>query len=224
MKLDDIEYLGIDKVIKRNTAEIIKEDDDGIFVYDKKSETYMIACDDTQKGIRWFEECAKEYDLINVCGNDELADILYKKYNKKYCMKCYQVAYMKKEPFILDDVNNIRCANYDDAEFLYQNYHFSTPDEVKECIDHNPMFIIEYNGDRAGFIGEHYEGSMGMLFIKEEYRKLGLATALEKYLINYTLKEGYIPFGQIIYDNYKSFNLQNKLGLDISKKFVYWIF
>lgn len=75
----------------------------------------------------------------------------------------------------------------------------------------------------AGFIGTHEEGGMGMLEVFEPYRRQGIAMALEKYLINRTLEKGFTPYCQVFTDNEASAGLQEKLGLKMCRKEIYWI-
>ena len=44
--LPGTENPGIEKVLRRGTAEILERDDDGIFLFDNVSEEYMIASTD----------------------------------------------------------------------------------------------------------------------------------------------------------------------------------
>ena len=79
-------------------------------------------------------------------------------------------------------------------------------------------------GDKlAGVIGIHSEGSIGMLYVDENYRKMKLGMALETYMFNQAIEKGWIPYGQVIIDNDKSFKLQEKMGLYCSKDSVYWM-
>jgi Acetyltransferases len=80
------------------------------------------------------------------------------------------------------------------------------------------------NGTLIGFIGNHLEGSMGLLEIFPKYRRLGYGTLLESYLVNQMLDKDLIPFAQIEIDNDKSKALHNKLGFKISQDSVYWVF
>ena len=79
------------------------------------------------------------------------------------------------------------------------------------------------NGILAGFIGTHHEGSMGMLEIFPEYRRLGLGYALESALIRRLMEQGAIPYCQVYEGNEASLRLQRKLGLTFSDEFVYWL-
>ena len=76
----------------------------------------------------------------------------------------------------------------------------------------------------VGFIGQHLEGSMGLLEVLPQYRKNGYGMELEQTMINYMLEKGLIPFCQVEVTNEKSLRLQKKLGLTISREQVYWLF
>lgn len=79
------------------------------------------------------------------------------------------------------------------------------------------------NGVLAGFIGTHHEGSMGMLEIFPEYRRLGLGYALESALIRRLMEQGAVPYCQVYEGNEASLRLQRKLGLTFSDEFIYWL-
>lgn len=49
------------------------------------------------------------------------------------------------------------------------------------------------DGQLAAFIGVHHEGSMGILEVLPEYRRRGLAMALEGWLIRWHLERGWTP-------------------------------
>ena len=79
------------------------------------------------------------------------------------------------------------------------------------------------DGSMAGFIGQHDEGSIGMLQILPEHRGKKLAQVLETVMVNEALERGEIPYAQIRVENKASLSLQEKLGLCISKAPVYWM-
>ena len=64
---------------------------------------------------------------------------------------------------------------------------------------------------------------MGLLLIFPEYRRRGYAEELEGYMTNVILSEGRVPYAHIIEDNYKSVNLQKKLGFSVADEKVYWL-
>ena len=96
-------------------------------------------------------------------------------------------------------------------------------DYIKGRLRSGTMYGMFIDGKPAGFIGMHAEGSLGLLEILPEYRRCGLAFALESYAINRMLEKGWTPYGQILLGNAASTSLQQKLGLSISKQTCYWL-
>ena len=97
-------------------------------------------------------------------------------------------------------------------------------DYVAERLAAGAMTGAFLDGVLAGFIGIHEEGSIGMLEVLPAYRRRGLGYALEAGAIRRALKEGAIPYCQVIEGNTASMELQKKLGLEFSDGFVYWLF
>lgn len=139
-----------------------------------------------------------------------------------YC----NVAYLKSEPVeeLIPEGVTIRLLEESDARFVTDNYEaFAVYDYVLDRIRAG-LFGAIIDGNIAGFMGIHDEGSMGLLKILPEYRRRHLAEALERKLINLQLRKGAIPFGQVAADNIASLNLQKKLGLTVSDETVTWMY
>ena len=66
------------------------------------------------------------------------------------------------------------------------------------------MYGAYVEGKLAGFMSRHIEGSMGLLEVLPEYRRLGIGSSLEAYMTNLILDRGEMPFCQLITDNGKS--------------------
>ena len=56
-----------------------------------------------------------------------------------------------------------------------------------------------------------------------EYRRRGIATALESAAINRELQEGHVPYCHLYTDNLASRALQQSLGLSFADKNVWWL-
>ena len=65
---------------------------------------------------------------------------------------------------------------------------------------------------------------MGILEVIPEYRRRGIATALEGMMINKKLKEGRIPYDHVVLGNDASLGLQKSLGMDKAEGIVTWLF
>ena len=59
----------------------------------------------------------------------------------------------------------------------------------------------------VGFAGRHIEGTIGFVEVIKEYRRLGIAQALEQYLMQKLIAENEIIYLQVEVDNYPSMRL-----------------
>lgn len=119
---------------------------------------------------------------------------------------------------------DIRQLGLDDIDYINKYYgHHDDDSYNRDRLSRGLVYGI-YEGDKlCGFIGNHCEGSIGMLFVEEGYRGKGYAADLENYMINKELERGNIPFGQVITDNIASVKLQEKNGLYIGNKIMTWL-
>ena len=124
---------------------------------------------------------------------------------------------------LLPEGCEIRLLDAGYLDFVHAHYHMV--DDVTYLSERLEagMFGVFVRGEIAGFVGTHEEQTMGLLEILPEYRRLGLAYALEAHLLNHLLSIGQTPFCQVAIHNEPSLRLQRKLGLTISDTVVYWL-
>ena len=140
-------------------------------------------------------------------------------------MECYNAVYPSREPipYSLPEGAEIRNLDQSYLDFVHAHYHMVDDINYIRSRIEAGMFGVFLAGEIAGFVGTHEERSMGLLEILPEYRRLGLAYALEAHLINHLLSQGRVPFCQVAIVNDASVRLQQKLGLVISDQVVYWL-
>lgn len=223
MDLTTIENLNIDRVIKRGTAQIIERADDAILLKDTMSKALMLACDDVAKGIEILERNNGEEKSLIMISNAELGHMIAEKFAYENVMECYQLAYLSKEPPKADDVLEYKTATMEDFPLISREYDLVSEEELKELIERGNIVMGYENSSPVGFIGEHMEGSVGLLQVLQEHRRKGYGTALEIEMIRRTLEKGYIPFGQVVVGNTASLELQKKLGLTKSEGTIFWM-
>ncbi|MBD5132467.1 MAG: GNAT family N-acetyltransferase [Clostridiales bacterium] len=98
-----------------------------------------------------------------------------------------------------------------------------SPERMAEIMRTMGVFGAIADGKLAGFIGRHKEGSMGMLEVFEAFRRKGIASALEKFMIGYVMTFGRTPFCDVFADNAASLALQDKLGMTASNFYTFWL-
>ena len=158
-------------------------------------------------------------------------------------VECRQAVYTNKEKLSVSGlyrpdgkpmpngltIRKLDAADIQEAAPMYPG--FDNPDYIIERIEAGAVYGAFFGDNTAndtintlaGIIGIHEEGSIGMLYVKPQYRHQKLATALETYAFNRALENGWIPYGQIIVGNEASMKLQESMGLHFSKSSVYWI-
>ncbi len=141
-------------------------------------------------------------------------------------LTCANVAYLKTERLVWDCPGLvIRPFRVEELPAFSAHYTRETADQAREHIEKGELFASEYEGRLAGFMGLHMDGSMGLLQVFPEYRKLGIGRAIEIYSINFCLDKGWTPYGQVRVDNEKSFSLQEHLGMTFDRtKQLCWLF
>lgn len=96
-------------------------------------------------------------------------------------------------------------------------------DYIRERIEEG-MIGAWYQGELAGFMGTHEDGTMGLLEVLPQFRRLGIAKALESEMIRRLRAQGRRTYGNIFKDNALSLEVHLKMGTLLSEDPVYWLF
>ena len=151
-----------------------------------------------------------------------LGQLVYERYGFSGKLECFQVAYYgelpKEEPAL-----SVRVARREDLPLLLAHYHLISPQELELAVERGSILIGSLGNQVVGFIGEHLEGSMGLLYVFPAFRRKGFGAALESLYIRKTMEAGFVPFGQVEKDNLPSLELQKKLGMTISENLIFWM-
>ena len=151
-----------------------------------------------------------------------IKEILEKEFARTGFCKCIQALCTRKEALPVR-YKNIHPLDIRYFEYVMEHYNLANPENIKERLNAGVMYGA-FDGDRIiGFVGVHNEGSMGMLFVEDGYRKRGIGASLESYLINLQISNGFIPYCHIIEGNEESLSLQEKLGLYMADTPLWWV-
>ena len=221
MNLNDIDFLGIDRVLKRGTGKILEEREGALLAFDEVSGGYFLACDDIALACSIIDLYADKCELL-MCTNIEVGRAVLERFGFKGTLECYQVAYYGEPPEASTRLT-VRVADKSDLPFLTKTYHLIDEEEMAKVVGRGSLLLAYEGKNLVGFIGEHLEGSMGLLYILPEHRRKGFATELEKLYIKKTIERGFIPFGQVEKSNAASLILQEKLGLVKSDRLTCWL-
>ena len=222
MDIRGIDYLGLDRVLRRGSGEILVAQDDALLIRDTVSGALLLACEDAAVGLPLLDRSVCRDCALLMVSNIALGKAAYERCGFSEMLECCQVAYYGERPST-DTGISVRIADEGDLPMLVQCYHRISPEELERVVLRKSI-LLGYDGDRwIGFIGEHLEGSMGLLYVFPEYRHRGFGAALQRRLIAKTMDEGYVPFGQVEKGNLASLRLQESLGMTKSDNLIAWM-
>ncbi len=230
LEKDPLSHADMIYPIKRQTAKILYAKNDGVILLETLSDSLMISLD--HHDLNAVDFAFEDYHLFAV-HQAPLLDALTKDRPAQWIMDCYQMVY--EGPHIdVDPHAIIKSLVLDDLSIVSSHYHAVDDDDyLIDLLNRGQiwgLYVDSFNGknsnslELAGFIGEHLEGSMGLLEIFPDHRRKGYGLILEKFLIDRRLKADIPAFCQVERANDKSMGLQKKCGLTCAPRGVIWFY
>ena len=203
---------------------MLEEDASGVFIQDTHGICYMLAVSDVDTVISWLEKHADEtFDLMMIIGED-VATHVQDKLKLPGRMDVYQAVYEADTPPHYKPRLRMEVAMDADKAFIREHYSNLDEGELQELIRYGHIYMgYDTKGAPVGFVGQHMEGSMGLLEILPAYQRKGYGAELESFMIGEMLRQGLIPYCHFKTDNHPSRALQKKLGLTITDDVITWL-
>lgn len=210
--------------LRRGQADVVLARERGVLLYHRASRACMISAQEDETARQIIAAIPSCAEMVVAHQPDYLAR-LRESFHFEHQMDCHQVAYLSREPIDAPQaVCQIRVLDERHLDFVQQHYsHLPDRDYLLERLRAGVMHGAYVQGRLAGFIGMHSEGSIGILEVLPQYRRRGIARALQIHMTNWNLERGYTPFAQVVCGNSASLELQRKLGYTLSDELVYWL-
>ena len=129
-----------------------------------------------------------------------------------------------RDPFPLPPGLDIRRLGEEYLPAVVEHYHaFSDPDYIRRRLAAGVMHGAFQNGELAGFIGMHAEGSVGMLEVFPPYRRRGHRRRAHGFPGQLGVGAGLGALLQIWEGNEASFALHRPPGLEPVPHAMYWV-
>ena len=211
--------LNVDMIecIRRDICRILYASDKAVLIVADSGWVHMLSCEDRELGLELIKTHQPPWVVLHQMDMREaVAGLGY-----RIGDECWQSAYTKTTP-MEETLADIRRLDRRFLKRIADNYELADEGEIAALLDAGVIYGAFAGGELAGFIGKHEEGSVGLLFVFPEFRRMGIAEALERNYVNRELAQGNVPYGQIFVGNEPSRRLQEKLGMDFSDKFICW--
>lgn len=220
---DDACHEEIIETIRRGVGEVLEAKELGVLVRHTRAGLYMLA-GDSQRMLALTDRIPADATGILIHGamKPEQVQGVRTRFHRANALPFVNYAYYGELPPQETQVE-IRTLGPDAIDFVHANYGHAGRDYLQERLRDGVMIGAYVGGALAGFIGEHVEGSMGLLHVMPAYRRHHLGFALERANIRNTMLRGNRPFCQVVPENGASRSLQARLGMTEAKGMLYWI-
>ena len=212
---DKITYANLIQYMKLE-HELLFSTKNAFILFLPKLDVYIADCIDSE-----CENLVKELEKYKInlitIFSDKLFELIIPKFKRSG--KCYQAVYTGEK---IENNGNLIHLKKEDLEYVKNTYNNGKDkEEVERTFKENNILGYYENNELIGFIGRHSEHSIGMLYVKEKFRRKGYGLLILK--LTFSFFEDQVPFTQIYTDNIASLNLHKKIGCEFGKKYIYWI-
>lgn len=225
---DPVLYLDLTETVRRGESRVIAALPHGALAafrnYEKNGQDlgFTMFADDLETAQALLALIPPEPGFITV--HEELyRDELEKRFGFTRLNPCWQLGWLRPTPPPLPDTAaDIRQLDQSHLPTVLANYTLTDEEYLSGLITRGELYGA-FDGDALlAFIGRHAEGSVGLLEVLPPYRRRGLATLLQSYMIGLELSRGRVPYGQVFDGNDASLALQRSLGMTSSIGRLYW--
>ena len=220
---DPLYYMSMIAPLRRNSIEILAVDDVGVMLRDELSGALMLISSNVTWGMRELSKIPRA-DLV-LLHQASLIDFTCSRFGIDYVHTCLQAVFFHRHPLPLS--SNLHCEELHAAHFasIWKHYHTLVDrGYLLRRLEAGALMGGFVGSELVGFIGEHEEGSIGMLEVLPQHRRNGYGSDLVAAMVNRQLNRGLIPFAQITPGNEASLSLFGKLGFTVGSEQLYWLF
>lgn len=207
--------------LSRGLGEVLYDQGEAVAVYQRDDRICMVSASTPEQGRELLKNCFKENVELLVTDQDFMKTMLEES-GFSVLFSCRQFLYTERTPLSVGH-KDIRRLNKDHFEYVCEHYDKDSAHYIRDRLLSGVMYGAFVDGCLAGFIGMHSEGSLGMLYVDEAYRRQGLAASLVAYAANRMLEQGWTPYGHVVTGNEASMRLQEKLGFYRAKNTFWWM-
>ena len=223
LERDRVLYANLLEVLRRGSADALEVEEGGVLLLDGESGAWMLAAEpEAAEGL--LDRLPADCGLF--VGHDmAYFDQAKARLDLPGQEICWSAAYLGAEPLPIPAFGGeLRLLDRSGAPWLAEHYShdFGGAAYMEGAVERG-LIAAFVEGEPAGFVGFHEEGSIGMLEVLPRFRRRGLGEVLQRAAIDLALERGQLPFGQIIDGNDASLALQRKLGMAVSRTTLFWL-
>lgn len=216
---DPLLHTDMTEALRRGLGFVAAADENGVLLSVDEGYCGMLSCADVDTALRLL--AGQDFPLLAIHQAGQETE-LCKALGMEPWMRCRQAVYPGDRPPACPS-SDIRLLTGEHLDFLLANYRHEDSEYLSWLLERRALFGAFRQGRPVGFIGKHAEGSMGLLEVLPAFRRRGIASEMESFLIARELSAGNRPYCQVFRENAPSLALQKKLGLELAEGTVIWL-
>ena len=161
-----------------------------------------------------------------VCSSEEEGDAVKEKFCFEHKKPCYQVNYKKPCGIKIPENTEVKelLPTDENVDFVTKTYTLGFSREtIKSLMTDFEFYATFTGGELSGYIGRHDEGSIGILEIMPNFRRMGLGAFLVDYSVKKVREKGEPAYCHIFTGNEGSLKMHLKMGFTPCEKLVWWV-
>lgn len=204
----------------RGSAKILLAKADQVIAMDVNTKNVMLCCDSMEAGVELLEVLPGNCrTILHNCA--AINPYLEEKLGFRVGDECYQSVYTQRGALPVAH-KDIRPYPMEQLDYAAANYGEETRAYLKDRIAKGAFFAAYAEEKIVGFCGMHSGGSLGLLFVDPAFRRTNVGSSLASHLVNKALERGGFPYAHVRVANQASLKMQEKMGLYLGKKTVFW--
>lgn len=207
--------------LRRGSADVLYDGPDGVLMFEREGGVHMMTAQ-TPEGA---EACFQKIQQCELLVGHELwyQEQAAERFDLSEAQLCWQAVWTNPAP-PPEPKTQLKLLDSALAPWVYEHYsHPFGGVEYMEGAIQRGMLGAYLDGELAGFVGFHDEGSIGMLEVLPQFQRRGVGLDLLHGAVRLALQQGAIPFGQVFTNNTASLALQKKAGLAVSDDVLFWL-
>lgn len=214
--------LPVTEALRRGLGEVLLADKGAVVLGIPGGETLVWAT--ARASLRRAMTCLGSRGVVCLCGERRVAREIVRAVGGEP-RACHLVSWRGDEAPELDASRDIRVLTGAYAGVIREHYthpEYLAPGELEELLEAGAFLGGFEDGRIVGFVGEHSDGSMGMLEVFEGFRRRGWGRALAAAKVAGTLAAGNVPWAAVWPDNEASLALERSMGFHVAPADGLW--
>lgn len=213
-------HIDMTEGLRRGTARVLAAQKNGLLL--KSGQLHLLSANSAQAAEALCEQHAAGFDVV-LAHQEHSVRWLREAADLSGLMACRVVIYRKPPPELPDSgfaLQTLGEAWWRQVAGLYEQKSDEALLRAKLC---RGLIVGAFDGDKLiGFVGRHSDGSLGMLQVLPDYKRMGVGRLLEICQIRRFMAWGDVPYGHVDVNNAVSLAMQQKLGFDVCEDVVYF--